>query len=176
VGSLWGVGKGQVARSIVYVMDRSGSMGDTFDLLQRELMRALGSLQEEQFFNVIWFNEGPANMLSPRLLGASLENKRQAFEAIKVIVPAGQTDPIDAINKGLDLKPDVLFLLSDGDFGEDNERIKRMIRRKNAGRAATINTILFVYDSMGNGAKVLREIAEENGGVFKHVTEEDLRR
>ncbi len=176
VGSLWGVGRGQVARSIVYVMDRSGSMGYTFDLLQRELMRALGSLREDQYFNVIWFNEGPANELSPRLLAATLENKRKAFEAIKVIVPAGQTEPIDAIRKGLDQKPDVLFLLSDGDFGEDNERIKQIIRQKNAGRAATINTILFVYDTMGGGEKVLREIAEQNGGAFKHVTEQDLRR
>ncbi|HUN81460.1 MAG TPA: hypothetical protein VMV81_08125, partial [Phycisphaerae bacterium] len=43
VGTLWGVGQGQNARSVVYVMDRSGSMTDTFSLLQHELMRAIGS-------------------------------------------------------------------------------------------------------------------------------------
>ena len=175
VGQMWGVGEGQRARSVVYVMDRSGSMGDTFDLLQRELMRAIGSLQDDQLFNVIWFNEGPAEVLSGRLLAATFENKREAFTAIKRIVPSGLTEPIDAIRKGLDFRPDVLFLLSDGDFGEDNDRIMQMIRQKNKGLATTINTILFVYDTMGTGERVLRTIAEANKGTFKHVTEKDLR-
>ncbi|MBN2559433.1 MAG: hypothetical protein JXQ75_00695 [Phycisphaerae bacterium] len=179
VGSLWGVGEGQQARSIVYVMDRSGSMGDTFDLLQRELLRAIGSLEDSQLFNVIWFNEGPAEELSKRMLSATLQSKREAFAAIKRIVPSGQTEPIDAIRKGLAYRPDVLFLLSDGDFGEDNEHIRQTIRQKNKGenkRAKTIiNTILFVYDTMGDGERVLRAIADENNGTFKHVTEQDLR-
>lgn len=175
VGSLWGVGKGQHARSIVYVMDRSGSMGDTFELLQRELLRAIGSLEDEQLFNVIWFNEGPGAELSKRLLAATLKNKRRAFGEIKRIFPSGQTEPIDALRKGLSYRPDVLFLLSDGDFGEDNERIMKIISKKNKDRATVINTILFVYDTMGDGERVLRAIAEANGGTFKHVTEQDLR-
>ena len=174
VGAMWGVGEGQRAKSIVYVMDRSGSMGDTFELLQRELLKAIGPLQDDQLFTVIWFNEGPAELLSGRMLAATYENKREAFAAIKRIVPSGLTEPIDAIKKGLDFKPDVLFLLSDGDFGEDNDRIMQMIRQKNKELHTTINTILFVYDTMGNGEHVLRAIAEANQGTFKHVTEKDL--
>jgi len=175
VGSLWGVGEGQSARSVVYVMDRSGSMSDTFSLLQRELLRAIGSLNEEQLFNVIWFSEGPARELFPRLKKATRENKREAFNAIRQIVPSGQTEPLDAIRRGLAHRPDVLFLLSDGDFGEDNKRIIAAIRQRNRSRATIINTILFVYDTMGEGEQVLREIAVSNGGTYKHVTEEDLR-
>ena len=67
----------------------------------------------------------------------------------------------------------MLFLLSDGDFGEDRD-IPGIIKKKNAKRAVIINTILFVYDTLGKGERVLREIAEENGGMFKHVTEQDL--
>ncbi len=176
VGSLWGVGEGQQAHTIVYVMDRSGSMAETFSLLQRELMRAIGSLDEEQLFNVIWFNEGPSSLLSERMLAATIDNKRVAFDAIDKIYPSGQTQPMGAIKEGLDFKPDVLFLLSDGDFGEDNERITRMIERRNENKATTINTILFVYDTVGDGERVLRAIAEANNGTFKHVTEEDVRR
>jgi hypothetical protein len=175
VGAMWGVGEGQVAKSVVYVMDRSGSMGDTFDLLQRELMRAIGTLREDQLFNVIWFNEGPADVLSSRMLAATFENKRTAFTAIKKIVPSGQTEPTDALRKGLEFKPDVLFLLSDGDFGEDNDEMLRIIKQKNKGLATTINTILFVYDTMGEGERILRTIAEANKGTFKHVTEKDVR-
>jgi hypothetical protein len=174
VGSLWGVGEGQRAKSIVYVMDRSGSMAETFSLLQRELLRAIGSLDQDQLFNVIWFNEGRATKLSDRMLAATVANKRQAFAAVKRIIPSGQTQPIDAVREGLSYRPDVLFLLSDGDFGEDNEPLLHMIKQRNKGKATTINTILFVYDTGGDGERILRAIAEANHGAFKHVTEEDL--
>lgn len=176
VGSLWGVGKGQKARSIVYVLDRSGSMGDTFGRLQRELMRAIGSLEPDQEFNVIWFNEGPATEWSHRMRRATLENKRDAFSKLKRIFPDGNTEPRDAIRKGLGYEPDVLFLLSDGDFGEENQRIIRLIADKNREKRTIINTILFVYDTMGDGERVLRRIAEMNRGTYKHVTEEDTLR
>lgn len=176
VGSLWGVGEGQRARSIVYVMDRSGSMSDTFGLLQRELKRAIGSLERDQIFEVIWFNEGKPTELFSRMKPATLANKQHAFAAIGRIVPSGQTEPVAAIRLGLGYKPDVLFLLSDGDFGEENKNIVRTIRQFNRNRQSTINAILFVYDTMGEGERVLRAIAESNGGVYKHVTEEDLRR
>ncbi|OWY72239.1 hypothetical protein B7486_04775 [cyanobacterium TDX16] len=174
VGSLWGVGEGQKARSIVYVMDRSGSMADTFKLLQRELMQAIGSLERDQEFNVIWFNEGDATLMFTKLVPATLENKRKVFDAIAAIIPSGQTQPLSAIQTALSYKPDVLFLLSDGDFGEQNRRITSTIKRKNKNRETIINTILFVYDTMGDGQRVLRSIAEDNGGVYKHVRQEDL--
>jgi len=174
VGSLWGVGEGQRADSIVYVMDRSGSMADTFHLLQRELMRAIGSLDETQYFSVLWFNEGKAEEMSSRLIPANIANKRRAFEIIKRIVPSGQTEPLDAIRRGLGYNPDVMFLLSDGDFGEDNEVILRTIRLRNRKERTIINTILFVYDTMGEGERILRSIAEENGGTYKHVTQQDI--
>lgn len=175
VGSLWGVGEGQKAHSIVYVLDRSGSMSDTFHLLQRELKQAIGSLEPDQHFNVIWFNEGKSTQMFPQLALGTLENKRQVFAAIERIVPSGQTEPVDAIRAGLDCRPDVLFLLSDGDFGEYNQKIMRTIRQKNKDAATTINTILFVYDTAGDGERVLRTIADENRGIYKHVRQEDLR-
>jgi hypothetical protein len=176
VGSMWGVGEGQRADSIVYVLDRSGSMADTFDLLKRELRRAIGSLESDQLFNVIWFSEGKATELSARMFKATVENKRVAFAAINRIVPSGQTEPMDAVRRGLAHQPDVLFLLSDGDFGEYNEQVIRLIRDRNKGGRTTVNTILFVYDTVGDGERVLRAIADANGGTYKHVTEEDVRR
>jgi len=175
VGTLWGVGQGQNARSVVYVMDRSGSMTDTFSLLQHELMRAIGSLQREQLFNVLWFNEGKAQELFPRMKAATLDNKRDAFDAIKAVVPSGQTQPLDALKRALAYKPDVMFLLSDGDFGDDNKRIIQTIKQLNASHHTKINTILFVYDTMGEGERVLQEIAHANRGTYKHVTEEDVK-
>ncbi len=174
VGTLWGVGKGQQARSIVYVMDRSGSMSDTIESLKRELKRAIGSLEPDQLFNVIWFNEGKAEEWSPRLRKATIENKRDAFEAISHVIATGETHPMDAIRRSLAYGPDVVFLLSDGDFGDDNQRVIELIRQRPRHKRPVINTILFVYDTMGDGERVLRSIAELSNGTYKHVTEQDI--
>jgi ABC-type phosphate transport system ATPase subunit len=134
------------------------------------------SLQREQLFNVLWFNEGKAQELFPRMKAATMENKRDAFEAIKAVVPSGQTQPLDALKRALAYKPDVMFLLSDGDFGDDNKRIIQTLKQLNASHKTKINTILFVYDTMGEGERVLQEIAQTHRGTYKHVTEEDVRK
>lgn len=172
-GSLWGVGGGRQAGSIVYVLDRSGSMQDTFDLLQRELIRAIGSLHEDQRFNIIWFSEGPPEALSPDLIPASIVNKRRSFDAIRRVTPAGRTQPLAALQRGLELQPDVLYLLSDGDFEEQNQPVIDFLTGQTTMEMNTrIHTILFVHDSGESGERILRRIAELGGGTYKHVTEE----
>ncbi len=185
VGSLWGVGKGQRAHSIVYVMDRSGSMANyegpdgikrgPLALLKRELRKAIGSLEPDQLFNVIWFSDGEAMIWAPRMKNATIETKRAAFMAINLVVATGQTNPNDALRKGLGQHPDVLFLLSDGDFGkDDNDRLISLVSQKSKNRQTIVNTILFTEsDATGEGERVLRRIAEKGGGSYKHVTEKD---
>lgn len=181
VGALWGVGKGQQARTVVYVMDNSGSMYDTFDILRRELKKAVGTLKADQKFNLVWLNapegEGKSQTWMPKLLSADLETKRKAFNYIAKIVPQGQTRPVPAVKEALRFQPDVMFLLSDGGFGEDNEKIIRDINQLNRFKRTTINTILFMYEATGDPEpeRVLRSIAESNNGTFKHVTEADMK-
>lgn len=178
VGSLWGVGAGQRADSVVYVMDRSGSMMETFVVLQIELKKAIGELSEDQLFNVLWFNDDRrAEMWKAELTKATIENKRDAFKAIDAIAPEGQTNPIPAIQQALSFRPlpDVMFLLSDGDFNQQNEDVLKAIRAKNRNKRTIINTILFIDDIGVTGENVLEIIARENRGTYKHVTERDLR-
>lgn len=173
VGSMWGVGRGQQARSVVYVMDRSGSMVDTFSLLKRELMKAIGTLNDDQQFNLIWFNDSRrADEWSPRMRQATQDSKSAVFDAIERITAEGQTAPVNAIRQALAYRPDVIFLLSDGDFSEENETILKMIRQMNRTRRTIVNTILF--NTTGTGEEILRRIAEENRGEFKVVTTNDI--
>jgi hypothetical protein len=53
-----------------------------------------------------------------------------------------------------------------------------LVRRLNSPRTATVHTIAFVggSDSDTDFLSLLEEIASENGGVYRHVTEEDLTR
>ncbi len=182
VGSLWGVGEGQRGHTIVYVLDRSGSMTDMFPLLKHELRKAVGSLEPDQKFNVIWFKASQFTELSSRLLPATIENKRKAFEAIRVIQPEGNTNPAEAIRRGFGYHPDILFLLSDADFYPNNERVLKLIRERNRSHRTTVNTILFVYDETSGGARVeqavalFRAIAEHGRGAYRLVTEQDARK
>lgn len=177
VGSLWGVGAGQRADTVVYVMDRSGSMLETFGILKLELKKAIGELSEDQRFNVLWFSdEKKPQMWAPSLRRATIENKRDAFEAIDAVIPEGQTNPIPAIQKALSFRPipDVMFLLSDGDFNLQNDEVLKAIRAKNRNQRTIINTILFIEDIYVTGENVLEIIARENRGTYKHVTQEDI--
>lgn len=176
-GSLWGVGGGQTpnSASFVYVLDRSGSMQDTFPLLETELRRAIGSLRDTQRFNVIWFSEGPAESISPNMMPANTENKLRTFESVHRTSPAGRTQPLDALRQGLAMKPDVLYLLSDGDFGPRNDDVIKLVRdARAAGSTTTIHTILLRYETVPESEQALRRIAELTGGTYKHVSEERL--
>ncbi len=70
----------------------------------------------------------------------------------------------------LRLKPDAIFLLSDGEFRDgtlEALRRKNRNRRDSAGQKnAVIHTIAF--KSMA-GAMLLRQIAAENGGTFNFI-------
>ncbi|MCZ6698534.1 MAG: hypothetical protein O7D94_06360, partial [Planctomycetota bacterium] len=180
VGSMWGVGEGQRARSVVYVLDRSGSMVEMFPLLKRELKRSIGSLEDDQRFNVIWFAAGNYVELSQKLLPATFANKRRAFDDInQPIEPAGHTDPTGALRRAFGYKPDVLFLVSDADFAPNNDLVVRTIKERNRRKKTAVNTILMVYDRGGGGQRVeeaiafLQSIAEDNNGSYKRVTESD---
>ena len=91
-----------------------------------------------------------------------------ASEFIDGVVPQGETDPSKAIERAFACKPEVIYLLTDGEF---DRQIIDLCKRLNAGGKVTVHTIGFLNQS---GADVLKQIAKENGGNFKQVTEKDL--
>ncbi|MCX5675227.1 MAG: hypothetical protein NTX87_09470, partial [Planctomycetota bacterium] len=46
-----------------------------------------------------------------------------------------------------------------------------LVKGLNAGGKVKVHTVAFLYET---GGKVLKEIAEQNGGVYKFVSEADL--
>ena len=105
----------------VYVVDCSGSMVDD-DRLTRatlELRHSVLSLHEPQKFEVIFYNDESIPMPGgPRPRTADTQTKNQLIAWLRVIEPDGGTDPRLAIKQAISLKPDAVFLLSDGEFPE----------------------------------------------------------
>jgi len=160
---------GDEARKIVYVVDRSGSMTDSIDYVKFELKRSIGELGEEKEFHVIFYSSGPpVEMPTRRLVNATDRNKQLAFEFIDGIIPQGETDPSKALERAFEVKPELIYLLTDGEF---DKAIVGLVKQRNTGSQVTVHTIGFLYRM---GEQVLKQIAEENGGNYKFVSEKDL--
>jgi hypothetical protein len=167
-------GTGGNAYNICWVIDRSGSMSDTFDFVRIEMARSIGRLKEKQAFHVIMFAEGkPIEKDPPKLVFATRDNQIKAAEFIASINAEGQTDPIPALERAFEVlknakfKGKLIYLLTDGNF-PDNEKVLAAIQKMNHSGNVFINT--FLYGSGDPQAqKVMDQIASQNGGKFRMV-------
>jgi hypothetical protein len=103
----------------VYVVDSSGSMIDEARLTRAtvELRRSVLALQPPQRFEVIFYNHESNPMPGgPTPRTADTESKNLLMAWLRLIEPDGGTDPRAAMRQALALKPDAVFLLSDGAF------------------------------------------------------------
>jgi hypothetical protein len=103
----------------VYVVDSSGSMIDDARLTRAtvELRRSVLALQPPQRFEVIFYNHESNPMPGgPTPRTADTESKNLLMAWLRLIEPDGGTDPRAAMRQALGLKPDAVFLLSDGAF------------------------------------------------------------
>ncbi len=164
------------AYHVVYVVDRSGSMLDTFDEVRMEITTSLCQLSAKQTFHVIFFAAGTPKENPPgRLVFATEANKTQAVTFLEKITPEGQTDPIPALNKAFsvlkntpgDKKGKLINLLTDGEF-PDNEKVLKAIKAGNARGDVQINTVLH-HHRCEEAIKVLKQIADQNRGEFNFV-------
>jgi len=163
------------ARRIVYVCDASGSMLEKFDTLKRELSKAVRRLDPVQSFDVIFFQEQNCRRVSEELIMATPDNKARADRFLETIVPRAETNPIPALELAFRQKPDLIYLLTDGDF-PDNQAVLDCIVRYNQGKRIRINTIAFVGDRDKDTAftELLKQIAKESSGTYRFLRDRDF--
>jgi hypothetical protein len=170
-------GHGGNAKKIAFVCDASGSMLNKFSTLRRELSNTVQRLRPIQSFNLIFFQEQSKSALSDSgLIMATPENKIKATNYLEdKVTPRGETNPIPGIELAFQQKPDLIYLLTDGDFPDNTALLKR-IRELNKTAKIKINTIAFTgeADTDIEFKKILKTIADESGGNFKEVKESDL--
>lgn len=167
----------------VYVVDMSTSMGyrstygqTRFRIACRELLRSINELKSDQKFCVVMFCYRTRFMFDrpPRMLSATNVNKRRAAEWVNSLGLGGGTDPRYGVMSGLKLKPDAIFLLSDGEFNgravnshgiRGNPRIERIIEQQR-NSMVPIHTIAF--EDLENRRR-LRGIAAMTNGTHRFV-------
>jgi hypothetical protein len=170
-------GHGGNAKRIAFVCDASGSMLTKFSTLRRELSNTVQGLRLIQSFNIIFFQEQTATALDAnQLLIATPENKLKATNFLEdKVTPRGETNPLPGIEIAFRQHPELIYILTDGDF-PDNEAVLKKVRELNKDKKVKVNTIAFVgeADTDTDFMKLLKQIADENGGTYKFVKESDL--
>jgi hypothetical protein len=169
--SLFG-GPAATGRSFVFVIDRSASMGsDGLGVIQsaaEELESKLDSLTAEQTFQVVAYNQASAYFTGRELIPATAENQKKLASFVKNLAAYGETEHVRGLNAALRLKPEVIFLLTDGDpplNGLDLQTI-----REQAGSRTTIHCLQFGRGQPDAAQKQSFErLALENRGTYTYL-------
>jgi hypothetical protein len=175
-------GNGGNAYKIVFVCDGTGTMlGLKQALLVRELNSTIAKLKPVQEFNVIFFNEDQGSFVTAvdmnKLMPAIPPNVRKTSDWLSKFSFRGSTNPIPAIELAFKQKPQLMYILSDGEF--DNltsyDEVIKTINDLNADKKIKINTIMF-GDRDPRAEQALKKIADDNGGRMVYVSLEALQK
>jgi von Willebrand factor type A domain len=158
------------AKSVVFVIDRSVSMGlnGALKKAKDELLATLEQMPSDTRFQILLFNRSvemlPAG--SGGLLPATIENKRKASDFLKTVLPEGGTLPLPALRRALALKPDVIFLLTDADGW--TEREVREVNAMNRGHTV-IHALGLAPGRRAGEESPLQKLARENRGEYRGI-------
>ena len=164
----------------VFIIDVSRSMHQRGRLgtARFALKSSVAELDANQSFSVLLFSDETRIMFhepQARLVRATSENQAKLAAWIARAKPRGGTNPRAALKIALHLRPDAIFLLSDGAFEDDDgdpavQSIPDLIRQHNVGQVP-VHTIAFAdRSSRANMA----EVAALTGGRFRFVAQEEI--
>ncbi len=146
----------------VYVIDVSGSMtgAGRLEKAMSELVRSVNLLPPKSYFGVVFYSSQMYVEKSFEFVKATDANKRRLAEYVKEVKAGGGTNPLEATKHAIDLEPDAVFLLSDGQFPFS---MAGLITDYNKAEIP-IHGI-----SLGNPSSTLEEIADRNQGTYSIV-------
>jgi hypothetical protein len=161
-----------------FVVDCSLSMqGAKWAAACEELVRSVGRLTPEQEFYVIFFDGEPHLMFDQErsdaaLVRATPENLAMFRQWLLSARLGYNTEPVEAVSTAVELRPNAVFLLSDGEFGGKTALYLRLnnslgaAKRERGGPPVAVHTIGF---RSKKGEKMLERIARENAGTYRFV-------
>lgn len=159
--------------SVVFVVDASGSMNfphpgpakTRFGRVKIELVKTIQKMTESERFFMIFFNQFAIPMPANRLVEASPANQQMYLNWMIPGQAQGDTEPEDALLRALRFRPEVIYFLTDGRF---KYSVVKNVTKANRSRVV-INTLCFGND---DGEKFLKQLANNNGGVYRFIPDE----
>lgn len=159
------------ATSVVYVLDRSVSMGidRKLDRARRELIARLRRLPPTVRFQVIEYNEYANTLIVDGrgdLLPAEPAIIEKAIAILQMLDAGGKTNHLAALRRGLDLHPDVLYFLTDA----DDLRAEEIAAVTHRNQGSVIHTIELTRRRISQCEGSLARLARENHGSYRYVS------
>lgn len=167
----------------IYLVDSSKSMRN-FNEARNELLRSVEALQAHQRFYVVFYDQNPDYMRlaesqidEPSSVLATAANKRALRQWAMTIQQQPGKSPTEVLPFAFKLRPDVIFLLSDGEFAAQTEEVIRKHNRRDnlfgeTGPISIIHTIRYPGYSAAearNAEEQMKRIAAENGGQYRNI-------
>lgn len=184
IGGLYGT---PGATRVVYLLDASGSLVDTFPFILDELQRALSELRPEQSFAVLFFSgnnvtEAPPYGMKRATTQAVRHTSQWVDPGSGRIIASGRPNADAAIRRALAYQPDAIILLSDGlTDGGDRAMATRARLLSLIGTANTNDVVFHTLqvrrpDPLSSPTRLgtLELIALQSGGVHRYLGEDDL--
>lgn len=162
-----------VGEKFVFVLDSSKSMtGERWTYACQELMDSVSRLQPNQKFFVICFDDKttclfntPVARIKFQENTAEIRAKLKRWLAVRKLGPG--TYPAQAVTLAMQMHPDAIFMLSDGELRDDTISVLRSINGfSTERRQIPIHTVHLM--SM-EGRESLQVIATENAGTFTPI-------
>ena len=155
---------GTETSSTVFVIDKSSSMsGAAFSSVRNSLLQAIEILNASQRFSVIFFDSVAHPMLPNHMVNADDKGKDLATNFMERMSPTGGTNPYSATRMALDMHPDSVIVLSDGDF--DITEVKRITQENQMDKKIPIHCI-----GLQSHIRTLQKLAEDNSGTYRTAT------
>lgn len=172
-------GMREQCETIAYVIDRSGSMGtrDALGVAKRELRASVGRLPARARFGVVFYNLEPEVFAdaggTAGLMANSAANRTEVDRRLDAMEARGGTRPRPALRAAFAMRPEVIFLLTDGqELSEDDLRALGP-ELKSAG--TRIHVIEFGGGPPLGEQEPLTRLARMTGGTYQRIDPGRLR-
>lgn len=149
-------------------------MGSRFDMARKGLIEALLALDEQHSVQVIFFDRyihlpmNEVGQTNANVLAATKGNIERLIQWIASIQIGPGGSPHRALILALETEPDLIYLLSDGEFSPEvvNEITRRNQRLDGFGDPRRVSVIHTIDYGAVEKNSALRELARLNGGKY----------